>query len=349
MHPLLKRQLRKYLPGHLVDNTELDVLWEAIGNSYENLEEKVNMIQHATNLSSKELFEANKKLNKETVEQRAILEALSNALSAFNVNGDGAREEAPIQREELIQGIKRQTKKIIQITSEKDKLLKSLEQQNESLNNYAHMVSHDLKSPIRNVHSLVSWVYEDSNEDFKENSKENINLIFQYLGKMDKLIDGILKHASVDTVDTEKEEIDLNKVVKSSVGRLYIPKNVKVKIRSELPTLYINRYKISQLFDNLVSNAVKAVENCSMGMVEIDFKEKNNTLLFSVSDNGIGIPKEHQINIFDMFKKLTNDSSATGIGLALVKKIINHYQGDIWISSQVNKGTTVFFTINKQP
>ena len=332
-----------------MDNPELDVLWEAIGNSYENLEEKVKMIQHATNLSSKELYEANKKLNKETVEQRAILEALSNALYVFNAtNGERSTEESPVKREELIDGIKRQTKKIIQITSEKDKLLKSLEQQNESLNNYAHMVSHDLKSPIRNVHSLVSWVYEDSNEDFKENSKENIDLIFQYLGKMDKLIDGILKHASVDTVDTKKEELDMNLVVKGIVNGMFIPKNVKVKIRSELPTLAINRYKINQLFDNLISNAVRAVENCSMGIVEIDFKEKNNTLLFSVSDNGIGIPKEHQIDIFDMFKKLTNDSSATGIGLALVKKIINHYQGDIWISSQVNKGTTVFFTINKQ-
>ncbi len=349
MHPLLKRQLKKHLPEHLKDDARLGVLWDAIGNSYENLEEKLDMIQHATTLSSKELYEANKRLNKETEQQREILEALSIALYAFKSNEvESEVYNGFMDHEKLVEGIQYQTNKIIEITSEKDRLLKNLELRNESLNNYAHMVSHDLKSPIRNVHSLLSWVFEDSNEDFKKSSKENVELIFENLGKMDRLIDGILKHASIDNVEEDSEKIDLNKLVKTIVSRSHMPKNVKVKIRSKLPTLTINRYRMQQLFDNLISNALKAVENAEMGIVEIDFKEEGTALLFSVSDNGIGIPQQHQKNIFDMFKKLTLDSSATGIGLALVKKIINYYQGDIWISSEVNKGTTVFFTINKK-
>ncbi|NKI30722.1 sensor histidine kinase [Croceivirga thetidis] len=347
MHPLLKRQLRKFLPEHLQNEPGLQELWDAIGHSYENLEEKVKMIQRATTLSSKELFEANKRLNKETVQQREILGALSNALYSFRTDKcEGEEENGAFDQNELVEGIKHQTNKIIEITSEKDKLLRNLEQRNESLNNYAHMVSHDLKSPIRNVHSLVSWVFEDSNDEFKNKSKENVELIFENLGKMDRLIDGILKHATIDNVEDKNEELDFNKVVESIVSRKSIPKHIKVKIRSKLPTLFINKFRIEQLFDNLISNALRAVEDTEMGIVEIDFKEKEDELLFSVSDNGIGIPQHHQESIFDMFKRLRQDSSATGIGLALVKKIINYYQGDIWISSKENKGTTVFFTIN---
>lgn len=349
MHPLLERQFKKHLPAHLKDDSGLDALWDAIGNSYENLEEKIQMIQRATTLSSKELYEANKRLNKETIQQREILEALSAALYSFR---SGAVESevynGSINHEKLVEGIKHQTDKIIEITSEKDKLLKNLEQRNESLNNYAHMVSHDLKSPIRNVHSLVSWVFEDSGDDFKSHSKDSVNLIFQNLRKMDKLIDGILKHATIDNLDEEAEEVNLNELVKTIVARQRTSKNVKIKIRSKLPILIIDKFRMQQVFENLLSNAVKAVENTEMGMVEIDFKEKDEDLLFGVSDNGIGIPRHHQENIFDMFKKLRQDSRATGIGLALVKKIINYYQGDIWISSEENKGTTVFFTINKK-
>lgn len=234
------------------------------------------------------------------------------------------------------------------ITSEKNRLLKNLEQRNEALNNYAHMVSHDLKSPIRNVYSLVSWVFEDSDAKFKQDCQENIELIYKNLDKMDKLIDGILKHTTIDNLEDSNEEVDLNSLVKAIIFKYYLTNNVKVKVRNKLPTVVSNKYRMEQLFDNLLSNAIKAVEASTMGMVEIDFKEKTESLLFSVSDNGIGIPKHQQETIFDMFKKLTDDASATGIGLALVKKIINYYKGDIWISSEENKGTSVFFTLNKK-
>lgn len=234
------------------------------------------------------------------------------------------------------------------ITSEKNRLLKNLEQRNEALNNYAHMVSHDLKSPIRNVYSLVSWVFEDSDAKFKQDCQENIELIYKNLDRMDKLIDGILKHTTIDNLEDSNEEVDLNSLVKAIIFKYYLTNNVKVKVRNKLPTVVSNKYRMEQLFDNLLSNAIKAVEASTMGMVEIDFKEKTESLLFSVSDNGIGIPKHQQETIFDMFKKLTDDASATGIGLALVKKIINYYKGDIWISSEENKGTSVFFTLNKK-
>ena len=112
-----------------------------------------------------------------------------------------------------------------------------------------------------------------------------------------------------------------------------------------MPVLHTGKYRIEQLFKNLLTNAITATENCQTGLITIEAREQEDKWLFCVADNGKGIPKHLQTGIFDMFKKLENDADATGIGLALVKKIINYYKGDIWLSSEEGIGTTFYFTI----
>lgn len=146
-------------------------------------------------------------------------------------------------------------------------------------------------------------------------------------------------------VDETMEVINLNVLVKRIIEELYFPHNVKIKIRSELPTLLIDRNKMNSLFTNLLNNAVVALENVTMGIVEIDYKQKEGELLFSISDNGCGISAIQQKEILNMFEELDSDVSSNGLGLTLVKRIINFYEGDIWLSSRVKKGTTVFFTL----
>lgn len=350
MHSLLKRQIRKFLPEDLQDHPELQAIFESIDKSYTDYDEKLHMIQRATQLSSTELFEANRRLNKEAQSQRKILEALSEAVALMeqknevHLNG----EKPAFDPHKLLDDIERQTQKIVEINAEKDVLMKSLEEQNTSLNNYAHMVSHDLKSPIRNVYSLVTWVFEDHQAQLKENGAESFDMIFQNLKKMDSLIDGILRHATIDSLEDEIREVDLNKLIKEIENTIYIPENVKVLIDDELPVLKTSKYRIEQLFKNLITNAVSATEHVVDGTIVIDAQVDKNKWLFSISDNGKGIPLRHQEGIFDMFKKLENDANATGIGLALVKKIVNYYKGDIWLSSEEGKGTTFFFTIQTQ-
>jgi len=346
MHSLLKRQIKKFLPDELKAHPELKKFFESIDNSYNDYDDKLAMIQRATSLSSKELYEANKRLNKETESQRKVLEALSKAVASMESKTkpkNGVQGFNPLK---LVENIENQTNKIVEITAEKDNLLRSLEQQNESLNNYAHMVSHDLKSPIRNIHSLVSWVYEDSCDDFKSGCKNSFDLIFQNLGKMDSLIDGILRHATIDSVEEKIKDVDLNKLVREIERTIYVPTSVKIKIKGVLPTLYTGKYRIEQLFKNIMTNAIAATEDNPNGLVRIEAREQEGKWLFCVADNGKGIPEHLQTGIFDMFKKLENDANATGIGLALVKKIVNYYKGDIWLSSEEGVGTTFYFTIN---
>lgn len=349
MHSLLKRQLKKFLPKELGGCPKMEALLDSVDKSYSDFDAKLKMIQRATSLSSEELYLANQRLNKEAESQRKVLEALSRAVASMqDKTNDRINGSLDFNPQQLVEDIEKQALKLVEITAEKDMLLKNLEQQNESLNNYAHMVSHDLKSPIRNVHSLVSWVFKDGQDGFKEQSKKNVQLIFQNLAKMDSLIDGILRHSTIDSIQESAGVIDLHTLIGEIENTVYVPENITIKKSKNLPNLFTGKYRIEQLFKNLITNAITATEHNPDGCIMIDVKEEEDGWLFSVTDNGKGIPKHLQDGIFGMFKKLENNSGATGIGLALVKKIINYYNGDIWLSSEDGKGTTFFFTIKNE-
>jgi len=353
MHLLLKRQIRKYLPEDLRDHPEMVQFIEAISKSYHNHDEKLSMIQRATTISSQELYEANEMLRKDADSQKKILKSLSRAIASLdkNVPDDESKAIEAIQGFDAIKLAKKietQANELLQMSSEKDMLLKSLELQNESLNNYAHMVSHDLKSPIRNINALITWTIEDNPEMISAKSKDNFDLVLQNLTKMDALIDGILNHATIDTLDQEYNEIDVNQVIEEITRTIYVPAHIDIKVIDALPVIVGEKYKIEQLFKNLITNAIAATEHRDFGKISITAADKADFWEFAVTDNGKGIPEQHQTSIFNMFKKLENNAHATGIGLALVKKIVNGYQGNIWLNSKEEEGATFFFTLKKE-
>ncbi|WP_282113544.1 sensor histidine kinase [Maribacter stanieri] len=352
MHSLLKRQIRKYLPNDLESNPEMDKFLEAIEKSYENYDDKFSMLHRASTISSDELFEANKKLQKEAEQQKNILNSLENAIRSLtdNLNEEqlfGQNIQDEFNAEHLAGYISNLASQFSQMTVEKDKLLISLENQNESLNNYAQMVSHDLKSPIRNINALMSWIIQDEKDKFSGTSKENCSLISQNLSKMDKLISGILSHATLGETEEFKVSFNLKNSLKDIERTIYVPDNIIFEYPKELPHMVFEKSRLEQLFMNLFTNAITATENVKKGIIKIGYEPDEVYWKFSVSDNGKGIAVKHQKGIFEMFKKLETTNNATGIGLAIVKKIAVLYEGDVWLESEENVGTTFFITLKK--
>ncbi|AYN68638.1 sensor histidine kinase [Euzebyella marina] len=350
MHSLLKRQIRKYLPESLRDHPELETFLDAVQKSYQDQDDKVAMIQRATAISSKELYEANRELEAEARRQKKIIDSLEKALESLNENlhiEDGSKENI-LDVESLAKKIGEQAEQLSKMTSEQNKLMEELETRNESLNNYAHVVSHDLKSPIRNISTLLTWILDEEQDKFSEDSKANGELIAQNLEKMDRLIDGVLKHATVSSLEEEKTNINISDLLQEIENTIYVPENVKLEYNGKLPTIYGQKYSLEQLFTNLITNAITATEHLESGIIKIGHKVNPYYYTFFISDNGKGIPEHHRSKIFDMFGKLSNDNNATGIGLSLVKKIINIYEGDISLESKVDVGTTFYFTLKKQ-
>ncbi|TDS17080.1 histidine kinase/DNA gyrase B/HSP90-like ATPase [Maribacter caenipelagi] len=350
MHSLLTRQIRKYLPEDLKEHPEIGSFLEAIEKSYENYEDKFSMLHRASTISSDELFEANKRLQKEALQQKSILFSLEEAIRSLRENLNDEKDvkiQDEFNTEQLASYISNLASQVSAMTIEKDKLVRNLENQNESLNNYAQMVSHDLKSPIRNINALMSWIMEDEKEKFSETSKENCTLVSQNLTKMDKLISGILKHATMGETEEHRVTFSLEDSLKDVERTIYVPENITFEYDEELPEMFFERARLEQLFMNLFTNAVTATEHVEKGEIKIGYQPDDTYWKFSVSDNGKGIPEKHQKGIFEMFKKLETANNATGIGLAIVKKIAVLYEGDVRLESKENVGTTFYITLKK--
>ncbi|WBL26377.1 PAS domain S-box protein [Zunongwangia sp. HGR-M22] len=233
------------------------------------------------------------------------------------------------------------------LEAQKEQLLKNLEQQNEHLNEYAHIVSHDLKSPLRNISALLSWTKEDFREKLGEESLMNLDLMQGKVEKMDHLIENILRYSSIEDGNIQNQELDLQELVTEILEMIYIPDHITVSILNTLPVIQGDRTRIQQLFQNLLSNAVNYIDK-EKGFVEIDYTENTTHYTFSIKDNGIGIEKEHHQRIFKIFNALGTHEKSTGVGLSIVKKVVDLYEGDIWLDSEVGQGTVFFFSLKKQ-
>lgn len=233
------------------------------------------------------------------------------------------------------------------LEKQKELILNELEKRNEELNEYAHIVSHDLKSPLRNIDALVSWIKEDNKNKLDVITLQNLDLIEKTLENMENLISNILSYSSSGTSQDNDELIALDEIVHNIIKFILIPENISVSVLKKLPMIYGDTTKFQQLFQNLISNAIKFSDK-EKGIVEINYIENETHYQFSIKDNGIGIEKQYHDKIFKIFQSLTKRQDSTGIGLSIAKKIVELYQGKIWLDSEKGIGTTFYFTIAKK-
>lgn len=229
---------------------------------------------------------------------------------------------------------------------QQEQLLKKLEKQNEQLNEYAQIVSHDLKSPLRSIHSLITWIKEDNEKEFSPNTLQFLSMIESKIEKMDHLIDGILTYSKVDSEHCLNESVDLNDVILNCIKIIHIPESIQIKIQNQLPIIIADKFRMQQLFQNLISNGVNYIDK-DQGEVIVGSYEEINSYVFFVKDNGVGIAKEHQEKIFKIFQSFSELESSTGIGLSIVKRIVDNYKGSIRIESELHNGTTFFIYLPK--
>ena len=225
-------------------------------------------------------------------------------------------------------------------------LLKDLRKSNQELNDFAHVVSHDLKSPLRSMNALITWMQEDYSDYLKEVNDTHFEMLIKKIDKMDHLINGILKYASVDKVQKQVKNINLNTIVQDILETIFIPSHIKIEIKKELPIVKGDKFRLQQLFQNLISNAIKYNDK-EEGLVQIDCVSDDGFWKFCVQDNGIGIDEKYFKKIFKIFQILEEGENSTGVGLSIVKKIIEFYNGKITLESSKGTGTIFNFTLPK--
>lgn len=247
-----------------------------------------------------------------------------------------------------------QTSKLFELR----KKFKSLTQNNEylhlkysELEKFASVISHDIKSPLNNIISIIGIIKENTNTAFKNEDVAYLNLIEECSIQLKNYIDGILNYYKVDSIDISiKEEINLFDLMEEIKSMFSINSNVYIHFHSDYSTIKISKYALFQLLINLVGNGIKYNKREDI-RIKIEFNETNDHYSIKVSDNGIGMKSEHFNEIFESFKNLNIKDRfgnyGTGIGLSSVKKMIDRLNGEINVESEVNKGSAFTLKLRK--
>tara|TARA_B110000902_G_scaffold34542_1_gene36701 strand:- start:4126 stop:5217 length:1092 start_codon:yes stop_codon:yes gene_type:complete len=254
----------------------------------------------------------------------------------------------PINVNYLLDAVKNKIKKKLiidqKIIDETAALSSTLQNQKQELDNYAHFISHELKSSLRNVSDLLVWTQEEfENTNNFENS--NIPLMGEKVEKMELLLVKIEEFINITPASYKDNTINLNAIAKRVIHKIDNPTHIKIKINNELPTLFADENMFERVFEILIQNAVDHI-NKEKGLIELGCETTEKEYVFSIKDNGIGIDVKYHEKIFKMFE-VVESTKSTGVGLSIVDKIISHYKGKIFVESSPNKGTIFYFNLPK--
>ena len=232
---------------------------------------------------------------------------------------------------------------------EREKLVEELEQKNAELERFTYTASHDLKSPLITIRGFLGFVRDDAKAGDMVRLEKDIQRINDATEKMQRLLGDLLALSRVGRLDNKPELISTNILVAEVVellhGRISAGK-ITIQVAENLPSIYGDRQRIFEVFQNLIDNAAKFMGNQIDPRISIGAQATlNNSPIFFVRDNGMGISPQFKDRIFGLFNKLNVQSEGTGIGLALVKRIVEFHGGKIWVESEAGAGAAFYFTL----
>ena len=220
---------------------------------------------------------------------------------------------------------------------------------NKELKEFAYVVSHDLKAPLRAISQLTHWISNDYAQALDREGREMMDLIVKRVKRMDGLIEGVLSYSRIGRIKEQAETLDLSILVRELIENAMAPSHIRLSIDGQLPVVLRDPIRMEQVFQNLIQNAITYMDKPE-GIVKIGCEDEGTQWKFSVADNGPGIDRQYHDKIFQIFQTLSprDEHESSGVGLTLVKKIIEQYDGSIWVESEPGKGSTFYFILPKR-
>jgi PAS domain S-box-containing protein len=263
------------------------------------------------------------------------------------------RDEAALVKDKngkplYIQGVYMDITKQKLMEDQRESLIKELEAKNTELERFTYTVSHDLKAPLITMGGFLGFLEQDALSGNIERLKSDVQRISGANSKMQQLLNELLELSRIGRLINPPEDIPFEQIVRESLSRVESQlkqRQVEVRVGSGLPVIRGDRVRLVEVVQNLLENAAKFIEDQSDPEIEIGSTTDGGDQIFFVRDNGIGIDPKYHAKIFELFNKLNPKAEGTGIGLALVKRIIEVHGGKIWVESDSGKGATFYFTL----
>ena len=241
--------------------------------------------------------------------------------------------DGSISKMSMIQDVTEQKENEI----EREKLIAQLKSKNSDLEVFGHAISHDLRGPIITIKGLLRWIAKDAKSGQFDRLEKNMSTVFRSADRMEELITDLLKLSRVASMEDEFHELDFGEIVKEASDFLAVrisQHRVELEIQNDLPPVNFCRNKLLMIIQNLLENAVKYMGEQPKPLIRIGYRQDDDDLVFFVEDNGMGIKPEDQERIFELFVKLDEKSEGSGVGLAMLKRIMEGSHGRIWVESE---------------
>jgi signal transduction histidine kinase len=281
---------------------------------------------------------------------QTLLDAITNALAEHKLQAQKADLMSDLQisivnHEAIEQQLRDRTIELEQINLILSQSTHLLEDRNQELDDFSHIASHDLQAPLRGISNLAEWLVSDLEGKLPIENQQQLKLIQSRVLQMNALINGLLQYARVGRENIDTSPVNLSQLLAEVVDLLDPPIEFQIKFPLDLPSIETQTLLLKQVLSNLIGNAIK-YRNSPNGKVEILVEDRESCLEFKIVDDGPGIAPEDQKKIFGIFQTLVSrdDLKGTGIGLTIVKKIVESRGGAIWVESELGKGSTFSFT-----
>ncbi len=233
---------------------------------------------------------------------------------------------------------------------ELDGLTRTLERRNAELDQFAYITSHDLKAPLRGIANLSRWIEEDLEEAMTPEVAGQFDMLRGRVSRMEAMIEGILQYSRIDRAEVAPESVDVKALLTEVIDLLDPPPGIAVTLDPDMPTLHTQRLRLQQVFQNLLSNAIKHHDK-AQGHIHVGVRTCGGGYEFSVTDDGPGIAPKYHDKVWMIFQTLEARDKVenTGVGLALVKKIVEGQGGTVGVTSEEGRGATFRFTWPQRP
>ena len=243
------------------------------------------------------------------------------------------------ERERVQAELRRQTESLTNLAL-------ALQRSNSDLDQFAYVASHDLKAPLRGIANLSQWIEEDLGDNIPDTTREHLKLMRSRVSRMEGLIEGVLEYSRAGRTPGTPEAVSVRRVVRDVIDLVSPPPTIQFEIADDLPTLHTHRLLLQQVFMNLITNATKYGCGGADPRIRVTARDAGGSPEFAVADNGPGIDPQFQDKIWGIFQTLQprDTIEGTGIGLALVKKIVEGRGGRVWVESRPGSGATFRFT-----